>query len=236
MEKRQADLLGEAPDGTMVQIEFQSTNDRDIALRMAEHYVDIYRRRSQFTRQTVLYVGNAPMQMPTGLGPDNWFGYRLVDARELDGEELLDSPGLGDNILAVLTRLRDRKAAIRRVLEKIAELDPSKQGDALWHLMLMAGLRRMGNEVEEEVKKMPILDDIMDHEVLGREYRRGRKEGEVEMFRRQLEIEFGPLPEGITEKIAARPSDHIARLMNMLIKGVTLEDILVRLEPSNPLI
>jgi hypothetical protein len=34
--------------------------------------------------------------------------------------------------------------------------------------------------VEEEIRKMPILNDILDHKVLGREYRKGINEGKRE--------------------------------------------------------
>ena len=45
-------------------------------------------------------------------------------------------------------------------------------------LMVVAGLRRLGTEIEEETKRMPILNDINEHEVLGREYKRGVQVGQ----------------------------------------------------------
>ena len=41
---------------------------------------------------------------------------------------------------------------------------------------------------------MPILNDILDHEVLGREYKKGKQEGELALLRRQIEERFGPIP------------------------------------------
>ncbi len=72
-EERQADLLGHAPDGTLVHIELQSTNDGDMALRMARYYLDIYGRYGQIPRQAVLYMGQDPVNMTTALGP---FSYK----------------------------------------------------------------------------------------------------------------------------------------------------------------
>src|SRR5205085_4845599 len=45
----------------------------------------------------------------------------------------------------------------------------------------------------EEARKMPILNDILDHEVLGREYKRGLQQGELTVLRRQIEKRFGSI-------------------------------------------
>jgi hypothetical protein len=47
------DLLGETTDGRLVHIELQSTNDPDMALRMAEYAWAIYRKFGQFPEQIV---------------------------------------------------------------------------------------------------------------------------------------------------------------------------------------
>lgn len=64
---------------------------------MAQYYLDIYRRTHKYARQFVLYLGQDPMRMQTAFGPDDRFSYKLIDARELDGQALLESPHIGDN-------------------------------------------------------------------------------------------------------------------------------------------
>ena len=108
------------------------------------------------------------------------FEYRLVDIRELDGARLCESDSIGDNIISLLARWPDRTEAIRRILRRIAALEPARRGRALAQLVILAGLRKLAREVEGEARRMPILDDILDHEVLGREYKRGLKEGKQE--------------------------------------------------------
>ena len=90
------DLLGEDLGGNLHQFELQSTNDGRIDLRMAEYALGTYRLSGKFPRQIVLYVGEAPLAMPSELrGPRVWIGYELVDIRELDGEALLASSDVG---------------------------------------------------------------------------------------------------------------------------------------------
>ena len=180
------DMVGETADGRLVQIELQSTNDPDMALRVAEYALAVYRLFRQFPEQIVLYVGRAPLAMAEVLaGHSLAFRYRVLDIRELDGDALLASGNAGENVIAILMRLGgDQRAAVRRILGRIAENDPGQRETALHEFIILAGLRNLGAIIQEETKTMPILDDIMDHDLLGPAIRRGlqqgREEGRVE--------------------------------------------------------
>ena len=67
--------------------------------------------------------------------------------RELDGERLLDSDQIGDNLFAILARLRDRQAAVRRIAGRIAILPVGEREAPLRQLLILAGLRHLGNLV-----------------------------------------------------------------------------------------
>jgi len=150
---RRADLPGETADGRLVHIELQSKN----------------RKFRRFPHQIVIYVGNAPLRMKSQLrGPELSFACRMVDIRELDAEALIESASLGENVIAVLARLGNEPGAVRRILARIAAARPAERGPALSDLMVLAGLRKLGNTIDREIEQMPILDDIMDHEVLAR--------------------------------------------------------------------
>ena len=60
-----ADLLGETEEGTLVQIELQSGNDRKMTARMLEYCADIFRLLDRVPYQVVLYVGEGPARMET---------------------------------------------------------------------------------------------------------------------------------------------------------------------------
>jgi predicted transposase YdaD len=75
--------------------------------------------------------------------------------------------------------------------------------------MILAWIRQLGAKVEQEANQMPILYDIMDHDVIGpairKGLRKGRAEGKAEgklegkieeaaaLAQRQLTARFGPL-------------------------------------------
>jgi len=226
------DLLGETPGGTLIQIDLQSGSDNTMALRMAEYSLAIYRQqlRRRFPRQIVLYVGEPPLNMEdTLVGPDLQFRYRLVDVRDLDGERLRQSPEMGDNVIAILTRLRDQREALHEILDKLSDLDTDAKEFYLRALLTLAGLRGLEETVEEEARKMPLLNEILENRVLGREFKRGLEEGvqqgELTMLRRLIEKRFGPMPQWAEERLAARSAAELEELGERVLTAKTIEEL-----------
>jgi hypothetical protein len=183
----------------------------------------------------VLYVGERPLAMkPELVGPRFAFSYELRDMRDLDGDALLESTDPGDNVLAVLGRLRDSKAAVAEIVRRVAGLDATQRDTAARQLMILAGLRGLEETVEKEVRKMPILNDIMEHKVLGREFRRGKAEGEAEgiqkgellILRRQTIKLFGVLPDWAEKSLSGCSAAELESLGERLLDARSLEDLL----------
>jgi len=225
------DLLGESAAGELIHIELQSTNDATIARRMAEYYLKIDHRFARFATQVVLYVGQAPLAMPAEYrSPKMRHSFRMADVRELDGARLLRSPRIGDNIIAVLTRLPDSRRTVHEVLERIAGLEEGARQTALDRLAIVAGLRKLGQVIKEESERMPILDDILDHDLLGPEFRKGelkgRVEGEQNLLRLQITKRFGTIPAWAEDRLAGLTSPELEALGLRLLEARSLEDLL----------
>ncbi|MGI8745353.1 MAG: hypothetical protein ACR2NN_22815 [Bryobacteraceae bacterium] len=151
---------------------------------MAEYALGIYRLVGHFPWQILMYVGEAPLQMPAELkAPGVLFQYEMIDFRDLDGERRLSSDDVGDNALAhvpciaILARLQDRKAAVHRIIGKLSNPDIESKELYLVALLTLAGLRGLEDVVEQEARRVPILNDILEHKVLGREFKRGIEQG-----------------------------------------------------------
>ncbi|MGO9256592.1 MAG: DUF4351 domain-containing protein [Bryobacteraceae bacterium] len=235
VQNTRVDLLGKTADHGLIHLELQSTNEATMPLRMAEYCLGVFRRFERFPRQVLLYVGEAPLRMESELsGPDVSFRYRAIDIRDLDGDRLLESENIGDNAIAVLARLRDHKDAVRRIVEKIAGLAASERQTALAQLLILAGLRHLEEAVEWEARKMPIIIDIMENKVLGREYKRGlqegelkgKLEGELKVLRRLIEKRFGALPSWAEERLTGRSAAEIEELSVRVLDTQSMEDLL----------
>jgi predicted transposase YdaD len=237
---RRVDLLGRTGGGGLIHIELQSANDADMPLRMAEYCLRIYRQLRRFPRQIVLYVGRKTMRMEAELaGSQQSFRYSLIDIRKVDGEALLASDQLGDNVIAVLTRLRHRRKAVQEIVGRLSGVEEDAREFYLQALLELAGLRGLEEFVEEEARKMPILrSTILENKVLGREYKRGRQEGvqegvqqgiqqgELVIVRRQIEARFGIVPQWAEELLAKYSAAEVEELSVRLLEAESLEQLL----------
>jgi hypothetical protein len=234
---RRVDLLGELPGRNLVHIELQSRNEKGFPLRMAEYLFGIGRQYGKLPRQVALYVGEAPLRMRDRVeGPDVSVRFHLVDIRDLDGEQLLTSANIGDNVLAVLTRLGERPQVVRRILARIAAGRSGDRNGALAELFIIAGLRKMEGEARREARNMPVLNDIMDNKVIGPAIRQGRAEGraegrvegQVEMLLGMAEKRFGRIPAAVAQRIAALKPAQLKRVGLRLLDAQRIEDLFAR--------
>jgi hypothetical protein len=232
-----ADLVGETITGDVVHLEFMSENQPLFGLRMAAYYVEIYQAWARHPSQVLVYVGRAKLRMSGHFkSPTLSFRFRVVDLRELNGRRFLSSGEASDQILALLMRLKNRREAIRQILATIATLDARAREDALGQLMVICGLRGIETEVEEEIRKVPVLNSLLDHKVLGREFKKGLEQGrqegeargEAKLLRRQLEHRFKRLPKWVPDRLATATPNQIEEWQERLLEEKSLAAIFGR--------
>ena len=89
---------------------------------------------------------------------------------------------------------------------------------------------------------MPILDDIMDHPVLGREFKRGlaqgleqgraqgleqgRHDGELAVLLRQIEKRFGSVPSPLRDRLAKMSVSEVESAALRLLDARSVDGIL----------
>jgi putative heme degradation protein len=89
--------------------------------------------------------------------------YAHCDETRVTGirRSVLESEEVGDNVIAILARVRDHKEAVRKIVARLAGLAPAERATALEQLFILAGLRQLEETVEREVRKMPVYIDIL---------------------------------------------------------------------------
>ena len=120
-------------------------------------------------------------------------------------------------MIAILARLRDHKEAVRKIVGRIAGLAAAERDTALGQLLILAGLRHL-----EEARKMPVLVDILENKVLGREI----KKGELIILRRLIEKRFGAIPGWAEERLAGRSTTELEELSVHVLDAQNPEDLL----------
>jgi predicted transposase YdaD len=169
-------------------------------------------------------------------GPTLDYRYKILDIRELEPEELLDSSFATDNVLAILTRLKSRKESIRRILARIAKLERGPREIAFSKLLILAGLRELEDSVRAEAQSMPIMHDIMDHKVIGPAIRQGlkqgrqegRHEGEVTILHRLIVKRFGTLPSWAEKQLHEMSTEALEDLSPRVLDAKTLDELFGR--------
>ena len=155
-------------------------------------------------------------------------------------------------MIAILTRLRDHKEAIRTIVDKIAELPESERHVAMQQLVVLAGLRRLAQTVNEEVQKVPLIIDLMENDLLGPVLRQGmekglekglkkglkkgleqgleqgRAQGEQLLLRRLIEKRFGSIPEWAKTKLASLSIPEIERIGERIFEASSLDSLFDR--------
>jgi len=154
----------------------------------------------------------------------------LIDIRTLDGDRLLESDEVGDNVIAILAQLRDHKEAVRKIFARIAGLAAAERETALTQLLILAGLRHLATTVELEAQNMPIDLDIRDHEVIGPwiidAERKGERKGELTVLRRQIEKRFGAIPSWAAEQLATRSTVELEELSVRVLDAQDIEELM----------
>jgi uncharacterized protein DUF4351 len=86
-------------------------------------------------------------------------------------------------------------------------------------------------ELQSRNEKMPIMEDIMDHDVIGpairKGLRQGRVEGQVEMLTSLIEKRFGRVP-AVSQRIAALKPAQLKRVGLRLLDAQRIEDLFAR--------
>jgi hypothetical protein len=172
-------------------------------------------------------VGEPELHMETALrGPGVSFEYRLIDIRTLDGDRLIESADVGDNVIAILARLRDDKEAVHRIFARIAGLAAAERETALALLTILSGLRPLWATVEQETRKMPIDVDIREHGFLGPIIKDAERKGELTVLRWQIEKRFGALPRWAAEKLTSLSASELEDLIVRVLDARSVEELL----------
>jgi len=185
VKQRRTDLVAWLANRELLHLEVQSDHDPHMLWREWEYCGLIAERYGQIPRQIVLYVGNKSPNFETVIDSiDVKFRYHVVDIRDLDSTQLLESNSLSDNLLALLGKLEDKPLAVQRVLQRIVRLDKNRRADMLEKLAILAGLRpaELPKLIKQELEEMPISVDLEENplfmEFMKRAEERGEKRGE----------------------------------------------------------
>jgi len=183
-------------------------------------------------------AGAAPPRPESSIDHPNLnFSFALHHISEIDPAPLLDSQSPDDAVLAILCRSGDTRQTIRRILARIAELDPVSRSDAATRLAILAQLRRAVPVEIEEAKSMTVSFNIRTHPVFAEIFEevklqgvlegeaRGETRGRAGTLLRQLHRRYGTVPQAIVDRFFAASSDELDSWTDAVLDAPSLEAI-----------
>ena len=163
--EREADLIVENTEtGEIYHVEFQSTNDSSMPVRMALYFYLILQNYGKAPKQYLVFVGRGECTIPSSVEiGSSKHSYKVINLKEdVDCKALLESDNPNDWILTILCKLDPQKTAIRTVIQKIKSIEDRRlQQELIQKLLILAGLReeQILKLVEQEVKSMGLVID-----------------------------------------------------------------------------
>lgn len=250
VQQRRADLIATLENGGLLHLELQSDNDDKMLWRELEYCGLISQRYQQVPLQIVLYIGEQSPRFKTEINTPNLkYRYDLINIKDLDCTDLLQSESLSDNLLALLGKLQDKQTAFQRVMKKIAILPQNKRADMLEKLAILVGLRpkELPLLLEKE-KYMSISIDLEQNpifvEIFNRYTQRGEQCGEQRgiqigeqrgiqigeqrgklLLQKQLEKRFGELPLWTINRLEQANSQQLEHWGLQIFDAQRLEEI-----------
>ena len=222
VEERRADLVLLLADGTILHLEFQSTNDRNMPYREGIYCLLLGQKYRRRVRQVVLYIGQAKMRMENQIDlGETRAAYTLMDIRQIDAAQLLASRKPGDLVLALLAGGGPER--IPEILQRVGALSAPERRRVLLQLALLSGLRRLTGRLRMEMKAMgartdpfyknEFVVDIMRH-------------AQANMLRSQLATKFGTVPKWADDRLETATSVQIERWSKKILTADSLEGVL----------
>ena len=159
-----ADLLARNALGQLRHVELEIRNRWCTPLRFAEYYLG-FQRPYGHVEQVMLFASKDQLNMPDHFKTEAMLHkYRILEVKNMDGLELLDSPDWGDNILAMLTSA-DQQLVLDRIEEQLRKLDGGDRHVASSTFVALSGI--IG--IEEAVlrrRNLIELADLMENKIL----------------------------------------------------------------------
>jgi predicted transposase/invertase (TIGR01784 family) len=197
--EREADLIVEnTKTGDIYHIEFQSTNDSSMPIRMALYFYLILQNYGKAPKQYLVFIGSGKCTMPPCIEIGNSkHCYKVIDLKEdIDCQALLESDNPNDWVFTVLCRLDKDLNAIRKVLERIKAMEDSRaQQELIQKIFILAGLRekQILKLIEQEVREMALVISPENNLYLKELIEKGKLEGKVESAKKlYLELHLSP--------------------------------------------
>lgn len=163
---------------SLLHIEFQTQNEKDMIFRMQEYHGIIQRKYNLPIHHIVIFLGKGQSNMTDTLQSDMLFrGFKIINLYDLSFDKLLSHQVPEVVLLALLSNHKKERVEriLQLIIDKLKQLTNSNFLDSTYakQLLLLSRLRNLEPEILKIIEDMPIIYDI-EKDTL---YKRGHQKG-----------------------------------------------------------
>lgn len=163
---------------SLLHIEFQTQNEKDMIFRMQEYHGIIQRKYNLPIHHIVIFLGKGQSNMTDTLQSDMLFrGFKVINLYDLSFDKLLSHQVPEVVLLALLSNHKKERVEriLQLIIDKLKQLTNSNFLDSTYakQLLLLSRLRNLEPEIIKIIEDMPIIYDI-EKDTL---YKRGHQKG-----------------------------------------------------------
>jgi hypothetical protein len=227
--ERRADLVFLLEDETILHLEFQTRNDKEMPYREGIYGLLLGQKYKRRVRQTVIYLGQPKMRMPNQLDlGQTKVAYTLIDIRDIDARMLIESGRPAD--LPIAMPARGGPERLTEILKRAANLSGSERQRVLAELIQLCGLRSLQQPLIMELKSMASLgtEIFLRLPQVQSIVRDAKRDVRIQVLRDQLKGKFRTLPAWADERLEAATTIQVQRWLKKILTEETLEGVLGR--------
>jgi hypothetical protein len=228
--ERRADLVFLLEDETILHLEFQTRNDKEMPYREGIYGLLLGQKYKRRVRQTVIYLGQPKMRMPNQLDlGQSKVAYTLIDIRDIDARLLIESGQPADLPVAMLAGGCSER--LTEIVKRAANLRGGERQTVLAELIQLCGLRTLQQPLIMELKSMASPNDTFlmipqVQDMVRNAQRNGERGARTEVLRDLLKAKFHSLPKWADEKLESATPAQIQRWLRKILTAETLEGVL----------
>lgn len=177
----------------ILHIEYQTTNDKDVAYRMAEYYIMLQRKYRLPVKQFVLYLGKGKANMPHKITTNNFrFSYGILSLSDINYRLFLKNNNPEVIILGILGTFGTLNAdlALKKIISKLRSV--KIEGLALERYMMqlkvLSQLRNLETQFDQIMESVSTFwkEERDPHYIRGK--RKGEQEGRIKGEKKGIKI------------------------------------------------
>lgn len=173
--KRITDKNGET---FLLHVELQTTDEKEMVLRMAEYFIMLLRRYRLPARQYVIYLGMGVPNMADHVQVERLhFSYQLIVLSAVDYHLLLSASNPEEKIYAILADFRgnDPRLVVNTIVKEVISSSKGElaQLKHIEQLRMLSNLRKLGPEIDITMESIAKWFKIENDPF----YQKGQKEG-----------------------------------------------------------